>query len=178
VPKHRFSSTKWVGRAVRRDVAPQRRALATCLRRSRPCAARGRPQPQAMQPSRRPAPRDASESAPAPHAGATRAPCRPDAPPSVRRSVRDLPPSCAVPRPEHHIVITTGRVVPLFKRSPRLFAPPDRAVVVLPRHRGHRRQAAALLRLWASARVSNFLRARSTFPNHGFPPVRTPLAGA
>jgi hypothetical protein len=89
-----------------------------------------------------------------------------------------LLPSCAVPRPEHHAVVTTARDIPLFKRSPRLFAPPDHTLAVLPRRRGHRRQAAALLRLWATTRVSSFLRARSTFPNHALPLVRPPLAGA
>jgi hypothetical protein len=152
---------------------------APCPRRSRPCAARGilHPRPPAT-PGRA-----ASEATRAPrHAGVrartTHRRTGRTRPPSVRRSVRDLPPSCAVPRPEHHVVVTTGRAVPLFKRSPRLFAPLDLSLAVLLRRRGRRRQAAALLRLWATAHVSSFLRTRSTFPCHALPPVRPPLAGA
>jgi hypothetical protein len=59
------------------------------------------------------APRDTQESTPAPCA-----PCLPDAHPSVRRSVRDPPPSCAVLRPGHHAVVTVGRAVPYLGARP------------------------------------------------------------
>jgi hypothetical protein len=113
----------------------------------------------------------------APRAGAPRALCR-TRPPSARQSVRDLPPSCAVPRSGHHAVVTIGRAVPLFKRSPSSSRRPTSLLSFPPRHRGRHRQAAALHRLWATARVSNFPRTRSTTPSHTLPPVRPPLAGA
>jgi hypothetical protein len=135
-------------------------------RNPRPCSFRGRPRPVTRRSLR---PRHALAHR-ARRAGRT-------CPPSVLRFVRDLPPSCAVPQPEYHTIVTTDRAFPLFKRSPRLLAPPDLAPVVLPRRRGRRRQAAALLRFWATARVISFLRARSTSPSHALSHVSPPLAG-
>jgi hypothetical protein len=166
---------------VGHDVAPRPRAHAAPARRAlsvrgralpEASSARGRRQPQAVQ-------------LPRPHtragvrARAPRMPCRAGRmpPPLVRRSVRDLRPSCVVLRPGHHTVITIGRAVPLFKRSPLLLAPPDLAPAVPQRRRGRRRQAIALHRLLVTERVSSIPRTRSTSPSHTLPSVRAPLAG-
>jgi hypothetical protein len=183
VLKQRVSNTKWVGRDVeprrRAHAAPAHRALGVRARAPpEASSARGRPQPQAVQLPGLPAPRDSPDSAPAPRAGAPRAPCRPDAP-SFDPAVRPRPPALVhCTTAGHNAVVTIGRAVPLFKRSPLLLAPPDLTPAVSPRRRGRRRQAAALHRLWATAHVSNFPRTRSTSPSHTLPPVRPPLVGA
>jgi hypothetical protein len=166
----------------RRDAAPTPHPRATPLafapvrrprhpppeagRNSRPCSSRGLLRP-ATRRSRCP------RHAPTHHAR----PADRTRPPSVRRSVRDLPPSCVVLWPGHHAVVTIGRAVLLSKRSPLHHAPPDLAPAVPLRRRGCRWQAVALHRLWATAHVSSFLRTHSTSPSHTLPSVRPPLAG-
>jgi hypothetical protein len=82
-----------------------------------PCAAPAR-RPTSLRPRPAATPRPCSfRGCPCPcHAPAHRACCAGRTRSLLfRRSVRDLPPSCAVPRPNHHAVVTSGRASPLFK---------------------------------------------------------------